>query len=236
MKNEDRIIKDALQLCLEIIRKFYEDKYGGIMVYISMDETISFLGTKAFTYTEIETPFYLETLGIIKFLPIKDYSAFTPQGKGTYQIYFNYVLAEEWVNKQLNLRLNNLKFEKGDFFYIDANQTLKIFNGVTTISIPFYSKQQSNMFYLIHSFIEYLKNYGELKNGWIEAYVKRSFIREHIKKTFNIDEISNDWIKTTRSHLIDKIPKDFIDKIIKIGYYDKKKEAYYFAIRLPETY
>jgi len=161
---------------------------------------------------------------------------FAPKGKGVFQIVeFNFKKAKDWIEKEINEIVNNSDEEKKDFFYIDANQTLKIFNGVTTISISFYSKKPSNMFYLIHSFIEYLKIYSKVKNGWVEGFVSREFIKKHIKNIFNKEEISNEWIKTTRSHLVEKIPKDFIDKIIKIGNYDRKNNGYYFAIKIPDN-
>lgn len=234
MKNKDEIKRDALQFCLEIIKTIDGSTFSHIK-YIAMAEEKNWMGiSQVYIYKEVETPFFLSNLGIIKFLPLdKDISIFSPKGKGLYKIYFDYQKAKNWLEKEINEIINNSYEERKDFFYIDINQTLKIFNGITTISIPFCSKKSSNMFYLIHSFVEYLKMYGKMKDGWIEVFVSREFIKQHIKNIFNTEEISNEWIKSTRSHLIEKIPKNLLDKIIKIGNYDRKNDGYYFAIKIP---
>lgn len=237
---KELIIEDALQLCLEIIKDFHNGQLFDLNCYISMEEEKKNLFSilHVYVYKKVETPFFLEKLGIIEFLTLDDkmdmktflhYAPYKtspyqilPYGKGFYKISFNIVKAEEWVKKILNRNIDSN-------FELKESQTCSYSKGKLFLKL-----ENGQIEVLDLSTCKLLKPIFESFYKLNEETGKNLFSKEEILKKY--EEITGEiiewrlFIKRKSTIIAKKINiKPSLRKRI-IWEYDKKEKKYRFEI------
>ena len=98
-------------------------------------------------------------------------------------------------------------------------------------AINFYAKDgNDNMTTLIEILLEALGSRGEIEGGYIVVFVLASEILKKAQEKGKDADMN--WLKHTRSNLVNsKIPK-VLKHAIKISEYDKERKGYYFKIKI----
>lgn len=91
----------------------------------------------------------------------------------------------------------------------------------------------NSMKVLFEIFYEALEESGEVKNGYNIVFVSvEEIFTKAVQK--GKKEVDMDWLKHTRSNLVNtKIP-NFLKQIVIISEYDKNKKGYFFKVRTDE--
>lgn len=124
--------------------------------------------------------------------------------------------------------LNNRQYNyhpETETFLIDLHLPGAIYLGA--------KKGNNSMKVLFEIFYEALEERGESKNGYDIVFVS---VEEIFTKAMQKGkkEVDMDWLKHTRSNLVNtKIP-NFLKHIVIISEYDKKKKGYLFKVRTDE--
>ena len=116
-------------------------------------------------------------------------------------------------------------YSETETFFIDLHFPGAIYLGA--------KNGNNNMKILFEIFYEALEERGEAKNGYKTVFVS---VEEIFVKATNKGkkEVDMDWLKHTRSNLVNtKIP-DFLKKVVIISEYDKRRKGYVFKVRTDE--
>ncbi|KKQ25176.1 MAG: hypothetical protein US62_C0003G0005 [Candidatus Woesebacteria bacterium GW2011_GWA1_37_8] len=109
MENVDKnIIDDALRLCSVVIRTKDKGDLRDIAMESMAPRTFD-LREVEYAYNQLETPFYLEKIGILKIIsntPKPQQFMFNHTPKGYFLVKIDYDLAEKWTNETLESRFS----------------------------------------------------------------------------------------------------------------------------------
>ncbi len=117
------------------------------------------------------------------------------------------------------------------YYYYQHTKTL-ILQITTLAAIPFYSKSgNTDMEVFFESIFEMLEDKGQIVGEFKKVFIPVSDLFEKLKAK-GIKEPTMEWVKNTRSNIVNhKIPK-FLEPNISISEFDKKGQGYYFQIRI----
>ncbi len=233
MENVDKkIIDDALQLCLEILR----DKKSGLLSlvrYISMEKKANwgiFDSDNSFLYHQTETPFFLEELGIFQIFSTNQEYKFSNKERGFYTVYVDFNKMKVWVDRILSQRLKTqVKEDSKNFIALLSGRDYLYEAGIL------YLKLQNKA----HDVLD-LSKANTLRPVFESFYFlfrdinKKLFTREELLGKYK--EITGDEIEWRRfisrkSTVVGKLinPKPTLRNRI-IWRFDKKTEKYHFEI------
>jgi hypothetical protein len=92
--------------------------------------------------------------------------------------------------------------------------------------------ETTNSFCLMKALVEYIKEVGELNNGWLSVIVPPEEIKKYMSLNYPKINIGVDWLKNSKGNLLKKLTT--IDKkLIIIKDYDNQRKGYPFSIKLP---